>query len=57
VAKLNERLVALRSGDRREGPLVVEEALSTTLVPPGTSVTVDRTGSLIIHLKSSASDG
>jgi N-methylhydantoinase A len=47
---------ALRSGDRREGPLVVEEALSTTLVPPGTSVTVDGTGSLIIHLHSGAND-
>jgi hypothetical protein len=32
------------------GPLIVEEALSTTVVPPGCGVTVLESGSLMIEL-------
>jgi N-methylhydantoinase A len=41
---------ALRAGDAREGPLVVEEALSTTLVPPGSRLSVHPSGSLLVDL-------
>jgi len=39
---------ALPVGEERYGPVIVEEALSTTLVPPGTRLTVHESGSLII---------
>jgi N-methylhydantoinase A len=42
---------AMAAGESREGPLVVEEALSTTLVPPGSSVSVHPSGSLLIDLR------
>jgi N-methylhydantoinase A len=41
---------ALRAGDVREGPIVVEEALSTTLVPPGSRLSVHTSGSLLVDL-------
>jgi N-methylhydantoinase A len=46
---------ALAPGDSREGPLVVEEALSTTLVPPGCRLTVHESGSLLIDLPEAGS--
>ena len=39
----------LRPGDRHEGPVVVEEDGSTTVVPPGYAVDVDRHGNLLIR--------
>ena len=39
----------LEPGVTRSGPMVVEERLSTTLVPPGTRVTVHDSGSLLIE--------
>jgi N-methylhydantoinase A len=39
---------ALRYGNVIDGPAVIEEAQSTTLVPPGNRVTVHRLGHLII---------
>jgi N-methylhydantoinase A len=42
----------LRAGEERRGPLVVEEALSTTLVPPGARLLVHESGSLMIELES-----
>ncbi len=41
---------ALEPGATRPGPMVVEERLSTTLVPPGARLTVDGSGSLLIEL-------
>jgi N-methylhydantoinase A len=41
---------ALRVDEVRSGPLVIEEALSTTLAPPGTRLTVHASGSLVIDL-------
>jgi N-methylhydantoinase A len=41
---------ALPPGTVRVGPLVVEERLSTTLVPPGATLAVHDSGSLIIEL-------
>jgi N-methylhydantoinase A len=41
---------ALSSGMKRLGPLIIEEALSTTLVPPGAQVMVHESGSLVIAL-------
>jgi N-methylhydantoinase A len=40
----------LEPGSTRNGPLVVEERLSTTLVPPGAQLTVHASGSLLIDL-------
>jgi N-methylhydantoinase A len=44
---------ALTVGEERIGPLIVEEALSTTLVPPGCRLTVHESGSLVIDLPES----
>ena len=41
---------ALPSGTRRSGPMIIEEALSTTLVPPGAEITVHESSSLVITL-------
>jgi N-methylhydantoinase A len=38
----------LRPGDAYEGPVVVEEQSSTTVVPPGHSMTIDDLGNLLI---------
>ena len=40
---------ALRPGDCRSGPLVIEELDSTTLVPPGWALTVAATGDLLLR--------
>ena len=37
-------------GEPRIGPLIVEEALSTTVVPPGCTLTVLESGSMLIDL-------
>jgi N-methylhydantoinase A len=41
---------ALRAGNAIEGPAIVEEATTTTLVGPGDSLTVDRLGHLVIDV-------
>jgi N-methylhydantoinase A len=38
----------LRPGDTYEGPVVVEEPSSTTVVPPGYTMTIDDLGNLLI---------
>ncbi len=38
---------SLPAGSHLQGPAVIEEAVSTTLVPPGFSVQVDRSGNLL----------
>jgi N-methylhydantoinase A len=38
----------LRAGDAYEGPVVVEEQSSTTVVPPGHTITIDELGNLLI---------
>ena len=45
---------ALPNGTKRTGPLIIEEALSTTLVPPGAQASVHESGSLIIALPEEA---
>jgi len=37
-------------GETRVGPMIVEEALSTTVVPPGCKLTVLESGSMLIEL-------
>jgi N-methylhydantoinase A len=44
----------LAEGEVRFGPLVIEEALSTTLVPPGCRLLVHASGSLLIELDAEA---
>jgi N-methylhydantoinase A len=39
----------LSPDQRLDGPLVVEEFGSTTVVPPGFMVTVDRLGNLVLQ--------
>ena len=45
---------ALQPGTQLEGPAIIEEELSTTAVPPGASVEVHSTGSLLITLAKGA---
>ncbi len=45
----------LRSGQMLQGPIVIEEPSSTTLVGPGDSVTVDTEGNLVIVVGINAS--
>jgi N-methylhydantoinase A len=45
------RRINLSEETRLEGPAVIEEAASTTIVHPGDVLTVDRMGNLIIDLK------
>jgi N-methylhydantoinase A len=40
----------LRAGDVLQGPLIVEQMDTTTVVPPGASVTVEAQGSLMIEV-------
>lgn len=40
----------LLHGDRFDGAAIVEQMDTTTVVPPGSEVTVDRMGNLIIHV-------
>ena len=44
----------LLAGDRFEGPAIVEQMDTTTVVPPGASVAVERHGSLIITVSPDA---
>jgi N-methylhydantoinase A len=44
----------LAPGERRDGPLVVEEPSSTTIVPPGVGVEVDEFGNLLITYEEGA---
>lgn len=44
---------ALRAGNRIIGPALVEEHATTTVVPPGASLSVDRHGNLIIEVRAS----
>jgi N-methylhydantoinase A len=41
----------LQAGNVLQGPAVISEAASTTLVEPGDWVTVDHLGNLIIHVE------
>jgi N-methylhydantoinase A len=41
---------ALLAGDRLEGPAIVEQMDTTTVVPPGARLGVDRHGSLLIDV-------
>jgi N-methylhydantoinase A len=38
----------MRPGERREGPAIVEEDSSTTVVPPGYAIEVDDVGNLLV---------
>ena len=40
----------LAAGDRLKGPLVVESADTTILVPPGCTAEIDNAGSLILQV-------
>ena len=40
---------SLSEGEKLDGPLIIEESLSTTLVPPGSSLCVHESGSLLIE--------
>jgi 5-oxoprolinase (ATP-hydrolysing) len=42
----------LRAGDRLEGPAIIEQYDTTTIVPPGFVVDVDRFGNLVIDVSS-----
>ncbi len=42
---------ALPIGARITGPAVIDEMSATTLVPPGSEVTVDRTGNLLLEIR------
>ena len=48
---------ARRRQQRSTGPLIVEEATATTVVPPGCTLAVDRFGSLIITIGKESRDG
>jgi N-methylhydantoinase A len=39
----------LQPGARFSGPLIIEEATATIVIPPGYAVSVDETGSLLVH--------
>jgi N-methylhydantoinase A/oxoprolinase/acetone carboxylase beta subunit len=45
---------ALRAGNRLEGPAIVNQYDSTTVIPPGTSASIDRFGNIVIDTGSSA---
>jgi N-methylhydantoinase A len=38
-------------GQRREGPMIVEEYDSTVVIPPGCTATVDRFGNIVVELE------
>jgi N-methylhydantoinase A len=42
---------SLRFGDALRGPAIVEEPLSTTLVPPGSQLSVHESGSLLVSIE------
>jgi N-methylhydantoinase A/oxoprolinase/acetone carboxylase beta subunit len=43
---------ALRPGEQWDGPVIVEQQDSTTVVPPSTVVEVHPTGSLLVEVPS-----
>ena len=43
-----------RAGDRLEGPAIVNQDDSTTVVPPGLEAHVDRYGDIVIEVGASA---
>jgi 5-oxoprolinase (ATP-hydrolysing)/N-methylhydantoinase A len=45
---------ALRAGNRLEGPAIVNQYDSTTVIPPGITATVNRFGSIVIEVGASA---
>jgi N-methylhydantoinase A len=44
----------LRCGDHLDGPAILEQLDSTTVVPPGAAVTVDRWQNLLIDVGETA---
>jgi N-methylhydantoinase A len=44
----------LLHGDRFDGPAIIEQMDTTTVVPPGAEVTVDQLGNLIINVDRNA---
>jgi 5-oxoprolinase (ATP-hydrolysing) len=44
----------LRAGDRVEGPAVVEQYDSTTVIPPGFTAEIDRSGNIVIDCSGAA---
>jgi len=50
------RRSSLRSGDRIEGPAVIEEFNSTTVIPPDVAGTVDEIGNIVIKLEGTDSN-
>ena len=47
----------LRAGDRIEGPAIVEQYDSTTVVPPGLAAEIDRLGNIVIDCRRAQRDG
>ena len=47
---------ALRAGNRIEGPAVIIQYDSTTVVPPGLVSEIDRVGNIVIWIDESARD-
>jgi N-methylhydantoinase A len=47
----------LSVGENRMGPMIVEEALSTTVVPPGCRLSVLDSGSMLLELPANGIDG
>jgi N-methylhydantoinase A len=45
---------ALRAGNRLEGPAIVLQYDSTTVIPPGMAARVDRYGNIVIEVGASA---
>jgi N-methylhydantoinase A/oxoprolinase/acetone carboxylase beta subunit len=48
---------ALRAGNRIEGPAVINQYDSTTVVPPGLASEIDRFGNIVIWIDESARGG
>lgn len=51
------RRSALRTGQRVEGPAIIEEAESTTVLPPGTTAALSDAGNLVIDILGGAGHG
>ena len=45
---------ALKAGNRLDGPAIVNQYDTTTVIPPGISAHVDRFGNIIIEIGASA---
>ena len=56
TARIHERR-SLGTGDLVEGPAVVEEEISCTVVPPGWIATVDAVGNLVVERAAPAPEG